>query len=146
MLIKFQKVIFKYLKNMKTCAPTGATVIRWKCYWVQLVLGATVIHPWDTFDLILRNLDDGVRKEDKDSKTEKSDLQFVAKNIKIALKIVYALDRIKCLERRSKQIIFTFWFGFMSVQISYFSSQEYFIQVCLKEINVCCISYFVRKK
>ena len=44
MLIKFQKIIFKYLKNMKTCAPTGATVIGCKCYWVQLVLGATVFH------------------------------------------------------------------------------------------------------
>ena len=29
---------------MKTCAPTGATVIRCKCYRVQLVLGATVFH------------------------------------------------------------------------------------------------------
>ena len=44
MLIKFQKIIFKYLKNMKTCAPTGATVIGCKCYRVQLVLGATVFH------------------------------------------------------------------------------------------------------
>ena len=44
MLKKFQKIIFKYLKNMKTCAPTGATVIGCKCYRVQLVLGATVFH------------------------------------------------------------------------------------------------------
>ena len=29
---------------MKTCAPTGATVIGCKCYWVLLVLGATVFH------------------------------------------------------------------------------------------------------
>ena len=45
MLKKNQKIVFKYLKNMKTCAPTGATVIGCKCYWVQLVLGATVFHP-----------------------------------------------------------------------------------------------------
>ena len=44
MLKKIQKIVFKYLKNMKTCAPTGATVIGCKCYWVQLVLGATVFH------------------------------------------------------------------------------------------------------
>ena len=44
MLKKNQKIVFKYLKNMKTCAPTGATVIGCKCYWVQLVLGATVFH------------------------------------------------------------------------------------------------------
>ena len=44
MLKKFQKIIFKYLKNMKTCAPTGATVIGCKCYQVQLELGASVFH------------------------------------------------------------------------------------------------------
>ena len=44
MLKKIQKIIFKYLKNMKTCAPTGATVIGCKCYQVQLVLGSTVFH------------------------------------------------------------------------------------------------------
>jgi len=44
---KFQKINSKYLKNMKTCAPTGATVIGCKCYWVQLVLGATVFHLCD---------------------------------------------------------------------------------------------------
>ena len=42
MLIKFQKIIFKYLKNMKTCAPTGAAGIGCKCYRVQLVIGSTV--------------------------------------------------------------------------------------------------------
>ena len=47
MLKKIQKIVFKYLKNMKTCAPTGATVIGCKCYWVQLVLGATVFHQYN---------------------------------------------------------------------------------------------------
>ena len=41
---KFEKIIFRYLKNIKTCAPTGATVIGCKCYRAQLVLGATVFH------------------------------------------------------------------------------------------------------
>ena len=44
MLIKFQKILFKYLKNMKTCAPTGAAGIGCKCYRVQLVIGSTVFH------------------------------------------------------------------------------------------------------
>ena len=47
MLIKFQKVILEYLKNMKTYAPRGATVIRCKCYPVQLVLGSTVFHRYN---------------------------------------------------------------------------------------------------
>ena len=44
MLKKFQKIIFKYLKNMKTCAPTGAAGIGCKCYRVQLVIGSTGFH------------------------------------------------------------------------------------------------------
>ena len=44
MLVKFKKLIFKYLKNMKTCAPRGATGIGCKCYLVQLVMGSTVFH------------------------------------------------------------------------------------------------------
>ena len=46
MLKKFQKIIFRYLKNMKASAHTGATVIGCKCYRVQLVLGSTVFHPF----------------------------------------------------------------------------------------------------
>ena len=55
MLIKFQKIIIEYLKNMKTCAPTGATVIGCKCYCVQLVLGATVFHLLKT-DVIFKQI------------------------------------------------------------------------------------------
>ena len=47
MLKKIQKIVFKYLKNMKTCAPTGATVIGFKCYRGQLVLGSTVFHRYN---------------------------------------------------------------------------------------------------
>ena len=45
MPIKFQKRILKYLKNMKTCAPTGAAGIGCKWYRVQLVIGSTGFHP-----------------------------------------------------------------------------------------------------
>ena len=44
MPIKFQKRILKYLKNMKTCAPTGAAGIGCKWYRVQLVIGPTGFH------------------------------------------------------------------------------------------------------